>query len=272
MPGSCVNTPPVASLLASTSLVLLLCCSSQDGAADGLVATALPEYLDAFGLGLPAPSRTTRMVAEAMALGDMVHARELSRNAVTVAPEDAEAAFSRGVVLVTDSSFSVARTFLERAVENGPSCAGSEYVFYYYGICLMRLGEGELARESFLAHLEIRPNDGDTLSALGELALQEGDPELALTFYRSAIAMLEADEDSGVPTGPSRACARLGVADALLQQGHLEDALDAAQASIALDPSEAEAWYKLSRIQIQLGHEEAATVSFRQFALLGAGR
>lgn len=259
-------------LLASLAVVLLFCCSRPDSDQPSLVAQALPAYLKAVEIGMPGPGSSTLQIRDAMARGDWGSARQLSKVAIDADPDSGAAAFTRGVVLNMCSSFGGARTAFEQALENGPSFAGSERVFYFYGVCLTRLGEGELARESLLAQLRIDPDNGDTNSALGDLALQEGDPEAALSLYRLAIEQMEIAGQAGVPTELPRASAYLGIGDALIQQGHVKEAMQALQESVALDSNDARTWYKLSRIYLQLGNKEEAGQALAQYGRLRSGR
>lgn len=249
-------------------LALLSGCGSQEPAAPSLVAKALPVFLQAQGTPWPARTPATLQVMKCIGLGDMQRAKSLSQAALDAAPQSAEAAFMHGAVLSMTASFGSARLLFERVIEAGPTFAGSERVFYFYAACLVRLGEGELAHESLLAQLELIPGDGDTLAALGDVTLQRGDTAAALEYYREALIRLRIVQKEGAPNEVTRAIAHAGIANALLQQGQLEDALQSMLSSIALDPSVAQSWYLLSRIHQRLGDHDKARQATTRFQRL----
>jgi len=241
-------------------------CGQEELASDNLVAAMLPVYQNAVAEDLPAPSAITAQINQALDRGDLVSANQL----LAKLPKDApESSYMKGVVLVATASFAPARSALEQAIQQGPTFAGSERAFYFLGISLMRIGEGEAAREALAAHQTLQPQSAITSAALGDLALQEGKSSEALGHYREAITQFAQEAQSGAVSRVSYALAYMGMSDAYMQQGNLQDALTPLQSSLEIDPTQAEAWYKLSQIQMQLGMQAEAAQSFREFARLG---
>lgn len=266
MPRDHQLSPRVVSWLLGLLLLTVPTCGQEEPASENLVATMLPLYLNAVGEGLPVPNATTVQINQALDRGDLETANQL----LSGLPADAaEASYMKGVVLVATSSFAPARNALERAIQEGPTFAGSERAFYFLGISLMRLGEAEAAREALLAHQAIHPQSAITAAALGNLALQEGKTSEALGHYRKATTQFMEDAQGGAVSRTSYALAYMGMSDAYMQQGNLQDALAPLRSSLEIDPSQAEAWYKLSQIQMQLGMQAEAAKSFREFARLG---
>ncbi len=237
-----------------------------------MVAAALPAFREAAGTSWPSPPPEILRIHQAIAYGDLAAARQLATAGTTSHPESDEAAFTHGIVLYLSAAFGSARPLFERVLRNGPSFAGSDRVFYFYGICLNRLGEGQLAREAFDAQLALAPTDGDTHAALAELTLQEGDPGAALILFRRAMTLLESEQQAGLPTGPARAKVLAGIGNAHLQQDQVEQALEALKTSVALDPSQPQPYYALSRVHLRLGDPVAAREAIDHFGRLSAGR
>jgi tetratricopeptide (TPR) repeat protein len=257
--------------VAALCLALLPGCAGKKAPDVSLVAQALPLFQAATEATLPAERPTIQAVFGALEQGRLIRAMKLSKAELESHPDDLQAIYTRGVVLYLSARFGTARPMFERILENGPTFAASERVFFFYGLCLIRLGEGDLARESLQAHFLLVPDDGDTLAALGELALQEGDPDAALDLYLNAIKQLETKQKTGVSTRISRAKAQAGVGIALQQLNRPKQALGALESSIALDPNQAQSYYTLSRLHMQLGNESRSLEAYNQFRRLSTG-
>ncbi len=243
--------------------------ASED--ATEFVAAALQAFSSERGKRWPPPEQAVLQVHQAIGRGDLDAARSLSATLFQQEPDRAEAAFTRGLVLYLSASFGKARPLFEQVLRAGPSFTGSERVFFLYGVCLMRLGEGAAARAALDAQLELLPEDGDTLAALGELTLQEGDAEGAIALLRRARAALEAEQAQGIPNGPSLAKVHASFGGAYLQQGKLKQALRSLESSVALDPNQPQPWYALSRVHLRLGDAVSARRAVDRFRSLSAG-
>jgi tetratricopeptide (TPR) repeat protein len=257
--------------VAALCLALLPGCAGEKAPAKSPVAQALPSFVAAPEVPLPAPGPAIEAIFATLDQGRLIRAMKLSRAELESHPDDFPAIYARGVVLYLNARFGTARLLFEQVLAGGPTFSSSERVFFFYGLCLMRLGDGDLARESLQAHLQLAPGDGDTLSALGELALQEGNPDGALGLFLDAIKQLEAKQKTGVSTQSSRAKAQAGVGVALQQLNRPKQALGAMESSIALDPNQAQSYYVLSRLHMQLGHENQSLEAYNQFRRLNAG-
>jgi tetratricopeptide (TPR) repeat protein len=268
---------PVSLRTFTTAWVVALCLASLPGCAGkkapdvSPVARALPQFQAAAETTWPPTDPARQAVFDALEQGRLIRAMKLSKAEFESHPDDSEAIYARGVVLYLSARFGTARPLFEEILERGPSFSDSERVFFFYGLCLMRLGDGALARESLQAHLQLLPDDGNTLAALGELALQEGDPDAALDYYLNALQQLEAKQKTGVSTRASQAKAQAGVGLALQQLNRPKQALGAIESSIALDPNQAQSYYALSRLHMQLGNENRSLEAYQQFRRLSTG-
>ncbi|MBC8405713.1 MAG: tetratricopeptide repeat protein [Planctomycetes bacterium] len=235
-----------------------------------MLELALPLFENGIHTELPPLRPETRRIFEAIAHGDMASALKLSATAIHTSPEDSEAIYARAVTLYLTASFGTARPLFEKVIRNGPSFADCDRIFYLYGMCLLRLGEAESAREALLVHLQLQPGGIETRIALGELTLQEGDPDSALVHFRFALQSLPSLENSNAMQSVAQAKAQAGIGKALLQLDQVEEAHKAIQLCLQLDPSQAQPYYALSRIYMRQGKHEQAKQAFDQFRRLSA--
>jgi tetratricopeptide (TPR) repeat protein len=265
------QSPRVVSSFCASLLLTLPACRQQETPTADFVTTAVPLFQSAIAEGMPPPRATTMQVMGALGRGDIATARQLTDRRDGDAPADAETLFTEGMVLVAVSSFSAARTVFEDCIRAGPSCQGSERAFYFLGVSLTRLGEAEAAHRALDAYLTLRPEAGIGHSARGDVVLQEGDPAGALAHFDRALGCFALDAQRGRADAGAIAVAHLGRTDALMQLDRHQDALHAVLASLEADPRQADAWYKLSRIQAELGQERESAEAFRRFATLNVG-
>ncbi|RMH02319.1 MAG: hypothetical protein D6702_09165, partial [Planctomycetota bacterium] len=235
------------------------------------VATALAALRSAPPPARP-PAEEVLAVHRALAAGDLARARELSAALLARSPEDPEAALARGIVLFLSGSYGNARPLLEQALAAAPGFPGADRILYFYGSCLTRLGDGAGARAALEGQLELLPEDGDTLVALGELDLQEGRTEEALDRFERARPSLATEQERGIPVQASLARLEAGAGAALLQLGRVEEAAAALEHSVQLDPSRPETWYALSRARLRLGDLEGASRAVGRFRALSPPR
>jgi len=192
----------------------------------------------------------------------------MSATLVADNPNDNSILFARGVALFLSARFGTARGLFEQVMRNGPKFVGSERVFYFYGMCVMRLGEPDLARESLQALLLLDPADVDAQIGMAELTLHQGGPESALAMFGKTLRSLNEAEDAGRAFKAASAKAQAGMGSALLQLGRVDEALAALESSIEADPNQAQPYYSLSRALIQKGDHAQAKQAFDQFRRL----
>jgi len=268
--------------LALVSLGLLHGCGSEEGPPTAPVVTTAGQRV---ALALPAfraaadrtswdpPGARIERVRAALAAGDTDSAEALLGRLLERTPEQAaeqaaehfEALLLRSQLQYSRAEMAAALPGFESVLASGPTFRGAEIVFYYYGGCLQRLGDGPGARAALDAHLELAPGSGETLHALGELELQEGNADAALERFRQAL-----DAHAGAVAG-TRARAEAGVARALLSSGEVEAAAEALDRSLALDPGEPQSHYLRSRILARLGDRVGARHAVVDFRRLEAG-
>lgn len=275
-------------LLASTGLALGAACSrpaetapaptppaasAAAGSSTARIERALPAFLAARGrTSWPACSALVTQAREAQNAGDEQRADALLDQQLAAHPDDLEALLMRSVLHYQRIEMGAARPGLERILDAGPTFAGADFVFYYYGGCLMRLGDAVGARRALEANLELSPGDGETYYLLGELELQLGDDAAALARYEQAIAAFEGPGVRNPAPAPSRARAHTGVARALISSGQLERARAALERSMQIDPTESQNHYLMARVLKQLGDKAGARKAMVDFKRLESGQ
>lgn len=236
------------------------------------VARLLPSYRAALRGRRTPPSSAVQEVFQALGAGDLGLARVLAQAEVGAHPDDPEAALAGGAVLFLSGAYESARPLLEQALAGGAGRGGAERAFFFYGACLQRLGVGAGARAALLAHLELAPGDPDSLLALGQLALEDGQAAEAIgRFEQARTAFADVERAGGGAMAAGRARALAGLGNAYLQQDRLEDAHTALQESVRLDPSQPQPFYALSRVCLRRGDREGARQAIDHFGRLSAG-
>ena len=129
-------------------------------------------------------------------------------------------------------------TTFEKKVERYPPAWHFLGWSYYY------LGEIERSQRAFNQFLELHPDEGDTLFALGLLAMDSGNIEAAQDFYHRSISALE-DQ----PKAQAKALARLG--DAFVYENKFGEARELYEQAVVFDPDLYEAWYRLASTYIE---------------------
>ncbi len=253
--GSSPATPPPLSV-----------ASPPPSAALVRIRTALPRFRAAFGEPREPLPAGVLQVYRALGRGELPRARALAQQELTAHPEEDAAALAAGTTLYLSSAFDSAAQLFAQVLEHGPVFSGCERVFYLYGVCLMRLGDGEAARAALGAHLEFAPGDPDTESALGELALQDGNAEAALEHYGKALQAYRAAGGEDRPgLRPPLARVHAGLGRALFQQERLGEAEEAFETSLRLNPRQPPVQYALSRVRLRRGDREGAERVLRSF-------
>lgn len=262
-PCACLTAPVVGVLLALAS-----CCGEETTEGQEKGIQAVTEYWSKAQVQAKMPSDQAMEVLQAVGSGQLAEALERSASLIIAYPSDNSLLFARGVALFQAARFGTAKPLFEQVIRSGPSFVGCERVFYFYGMCQIRLGEPEIARQSLQTLLQILPDDGEGQIGMAELTLQEGEPEAAFELFDAAFQGLQ---QSGIAQPMRKAVgarAQAGMGKALLQLGRLDEALTTLRASIEADPSQAQPYYSLSRALIQKGEHEQAKRAFDQFQRL----
>jgi Tfp pilus assembly protein PilF len=121
------------------------------------------------------------------------------------------------------------------------------------GVTLNRLGENELAVESFKNALNFRPNYAKAHNNLGVALNGLGRPEEAVASYENALRI-----------APKYAEAHNNLGAVLSRLGKSESAIDCFKTALNLDPAYAEAHNNLGIVLTHLGNSKEAVASFNK--------
>ena len=260
MLASCVDEHPTPSVHASSPET-------------DLIRNALARFEQQAGKDWPPPSKLISEARQARRSRDQGRLLKLVQLELRQNPNSEEASLMMAQLLFQRSVLSAALPLVELVLEQGPTFEGAERAFYVYGNCKMRLGEGDVAKQAFLAHLKLNPEHAETLYSLGELALQAGDADAAIAYLLQAQSIFDSSPRGAAPMQKidmARVHASLGTA--YFQQGDLEKARDSIQASLKLYPDRPQSYYTLSRILARLGDKQGAQLATRRFEEMKAAR
>lgn len=198
-------------------------------------------------------SRGSEVLLRSVALiheGRQAAARELLEPALEQRPDWAEGHATLALTYVEEQRWETAVKLFERALELD---AELHKVRLPYGWCLFYLGELERARASFRAYLEHDPDFPDAVYALALIDFDDDELASSERLLRRVILLGRIRRDMG---RQAMAHARLG--DLYVRQGRPSRAKLELQRAIELDPDNAKAHYKLSRVLQLLGDTNGA--------------
>lgn len=256
-------------------LVFAAACSDGAGPADeatgaALVEAVLPRYRAADDEALRAAEAALvadpdfRAAQALFAEGRLAEAEARLDALVERWPDWGRVRFLRAVARHEQTLYAAARPELERVLREGPDFHRAHNALYYYGWCLLKLGELEGARAAFEAHLELEPDEGDSHFALGLIDWEEDRVDAAGERFQRALELFRRPED--LAKGHAR------LADVLERRGRLREARAEVEASIRAWPTHPEAWFQLSRVLRALGDEDGADRALaRHEELVAAG-
>ena len=235
-----------------------------------LIAEALPLFKAAQSRTWPAYTPRMVRIHQALGKGDIQTGRQLLQQEVNENPESDEAHYLIAEVQYNRSRFGVANETFEKVLRKGPTFPRSEMAFYFFGMCQMRLGNAERAREAFLALYEIKPKFGEALFSLGLLEAQRGKPDLAIVFFEEAVYCFKEAQAKGHNRNEPLARTYRGLGDSYIQTGNLEKAKKYLEQGLKLNPRIAKAHYALSRVLHRLGDTEGAQRAMAEFEKVSA--
>ncbi|MBI5792008.1 MAG: tetratricopeptide repeat protein [Rhodocyclales bacterium] len=208
--------------------------------------------------GFPAHAFGWKVLGAALKnMGRHGEALQSMREAVALAPGDAEAHNNLGAVLHDQGRPEEAEASYRRALEISPTLADAHF---NRGVTLEALQRPDDALHSYRAALAIRPGYADAWNNLGMLLRTRGCREEAEAAFRSAL---------GIEPKFTAALGNLGVT--LHELGRLEDAEDCYRRLLAIDPALAAVHSNLGSILHNLGRAEEAAACYRHALGLSPG-
>jgi len=169
-------------------------------------------------------------------------------------PDDARIGFLLGLSWQKQRRYGPARTRILEALAVGGDFPERRHADHFLGWCAYYLGEPDEAARRFRAHLELVPDEPDSLFGLGLVALDAGDLDGAETLFARAIELQSGPDANRRDLAKARA--RLG--DVRGQRDRHEEAEALYMESLAAYPNGVEVWEKLARVRDRLGKDAAA--------------
>ncbi len=171
--------------------------------------------------------------------------------------ESAQPLFLMGLSYHKEKKYTKGVEWFEKAASFESNAGRYPPTWHFLGWSYYYLGDVENSQKAFEQFLKLHPDEGDSLFALGLLAMEEGNSVKAEMLYSRSITAQE-----GNPKGQAKAIARLG--DVYKVAGNLEGAKEKYLQAVTLDPDLYEAWYHLSTIQYRLQNEKQSVFALEQ--------
>lgn len=231
--------------------------------AAGETTKAQSMFNRALSVGLPGAGPYREFGNELLRLGYMQHALQAARQAVALRPESAANQYLLGASIEGIGEPAAALGPLRAAVRIDPAHA---HAYYLIGYCHERLGQDAEAVDAYTQAMSIAP---EMLEARINLA------NLLPRFGRSEEAVEVLDEGTRF-TGPGatpelRDRLYFNLGNTLLNLRRLEEAIDAYQQAIALNPVRAAAHYGKGYALFELRRLEEAQAAFLEATRIEPG-
>jgi tetratricopeptide (TPR) repeat protein len=177
-------------------------------------------------------------------------------------PSDAAATFLLGLSYHREQKYGQALSLYGDALKADPEYA---VVLHFKGWALYYLGQLDESRTAFDQFLAKYPDDYDSHFALGLIALDEDDVDLAREQFNSSLQLLAAMGAQADRKAISKAHTRLS--EVYERQDKLDEAARELTMAVELYPDHYEAAYKLSRILMKQGRTEEAKVAYDRYII-----
>jgi adenylate cyclase len=171
-----------------------------------------------------------------------VQADAMSRKALQLDPDSAEAHASRGVALSLHGKHGEAEDEFEAAIRLDP---GSYEAYYFYARTCFAQGKLERTTQLYEKSFEVNPNDYQAPLLAAQVYVDLGEPEKAEASRLRGIAAAEAR----LKMNPDDARALYMGANGLVALGKTDQGLEWARQAIAIDPDEPMLLYNVACIQ-----------------------
>ncbi len=186
--------------------------------------------------------------------GHFDEAEVLCSEAITVAPESADAWFAKGMLAESRGALEDALRAFEKSVLFDPGSGRNNYA---YAGALGKAGRTTDAEEIIERLLVKEPNRADLRAILSGLKLKLGDYLGGEVEARRAIGL-----DYSIPE------AHINLALILFRNARTEEALAACKSAIAVDGHFAAAHFTAGNVELALGHHSAAIEAYNKVLVL----
>lgn len=156
---------------------------------------------------------------------------ELLKKTLQYAGKDEEVYASLGLAHSLCGDYDTASKFYRSALE----CGKSPLTYLRFGKLLQKIGSRDLALGLYLEGIDANPDNGELLTALGELQMLQG------RYTQGAIAFCRV-----LDRQPVDYTARFGIGAALLHRGQFDEALTQFRVCAVLQPNSPDLWNNIS--------------------------
>jgi len=210
------------------------------------------EYLVRGGLFAPGSVRALivrgNLAAEA---GDVETAVASLRQAIELAPTSVEAWHELGFVFARANRFAEAKQTFERALSIDPN---SSVIHNSLGVLAEQMGDLQTAIRHFREAARRAPDDPEVLRNLGGALVQTGQYDLAFPLLERSLAFFASDHWAFYYRGWAHQ-----------ETGNASAAISSLKTAITLQPTFAEAYYRLGEVYSKEGQNALAAHSYEQF-------
>ncbi len=189
-------------------------------------------------------------------------ARKMSRMAVDLDPELAEAHTARGFALAMSRSYKEAENEFKTAIQMNPRLFEA---YYFYARSCFATGRSEDAARLFEQAESVKPEDCQAPSLLALTCRSMGQKERSEAAYRRALAKAE----KHLELNPDDSRVLYLAATALLELGEREKSVEWAMKAYSLDPTDPYIVYGIACFQCRAGNLKEAVDYFEQSVRAG---
>lgn len=192
--------------------------------------------------------------------GEFDKARALAGAYLQMNPDSGQAEFLLGLTYHRQRMYSRARPHFERALQLEPAFHQTNH---FLGYCLYYLGDAVAARRAFEQALRNMPDEGGNHFGLGLLDFDEDHLDQAAGHFTKAVE-LHARRPG---RAKEEAAAHVRLADVHIRQEQFDPARVELQTAVRLNRDLYGAYFKLHRVFLRLGDDEAARQAKRRYDL-----
>lgn len=236
-----------------------------------------------------APGSVAQLLAQGSAAlqhGQLLAAQTAFEQAVSAAPQQAEAYFGLGLVTLRQGKVSEAAHALQQATDLNPTLGGAHL---FLGIAQYQLGQTEASLKDLRAELDLHPDNPEALTWLGIVALNSGHPEEAavaldhaaslqprdpqVLYYdaRAHAQVAEAMLKKLYQLDPDSALVHRALAEDLAGSGQPEKSIAEYEKALAKQPGSADLLEGMADQEQRLSRFDDATRAYQQELTLNPG-
>jgi tetratricopeptide (TPR) repeat protein len=207
----------------------------------------------------PQDERARLALADVLAAaGSLADAEQVLKDAILALPTSGQAHYKLGRLYDFQQRWPEAARELQSASNLNP-LIGLDHLYATLARACLAQPDYDCALDAATRRIEANPNNGDAHRALGEIYLQIGEHDQALTELLVALLVNPRDADSFA-----------GVSQIHLRSGRYQEAADAARHALDVNPDHASAPFALGSALTRLGRTEEGARALERFAQIRA--